>query len=685
MPHATIADVFDSFSRAASQGMGMYSREMQYHLDTELYRQAQDLERLQNQLAQDLARPDENGEYQFLLKPDEYRKYVEKSLYGWREKARAAGNGSRYYNDSLDRIFLQGETAMRQKTGAAAAIAGRKQLSADYQTRMTEADNNGKTPEENFPVKMALTIDYARKNGLDDTEFKKLIDSVYTQTFTSMLSPDRMKASKAEGGDYEVYKPEELKDQIDGIVKGFPGEKADWHIEGMQGAIDGAREEWLEAAQKKNYDNFRLEQDAFILALNRGDLASAGAIADKNKKRQSDARGSNLYTPEMSASIMGWFNMPGSAGGSGRGSREKITTANAEEIAKNIVRKMLAGEEVVKGMNLNLQDLTGAENALLTAVAHGLGFDVESPGSKVHLETVSRTLFGALEAVINEPGNELWKASFDQVKNIRNLNHEISKLYDKNPAALDSWLLAKYTDLMSSWDYRNGTAEDINTAVREIGAQIIAAGKSEKMVSRLFETDNKSAIARAWKNFEDNPGIIETDAHGNEIILPSPDGRSYAEERHLIDAELRKVLQKELGVDTGRLTPVSRDAPLSEKGMNPHEKEATWDYQVDGGSRFIRVEPSANPKEWTIQIGQKDKNGRITWGKEQKLENNKTAQVLLQPDFGISEEALIKALQQRPPPMTKDEVIDAVRRGPMTKEEMEEFLEQQKKKGRGPK
>jgi hypothetical protein len=183
---------------------------------------------------------------------------------------------------------------------------------------------------------------------------------------------------------------------------------------------------------------------------------------------------------------------------------------------------------------------------------------------------------------------------------------------------------------MSSWDYRNGTAEDINMTVNEIGAQIIAVGNSKKMESRLFETENKAAIGRAWENFENNRIIVETDAHGNEMILPSPDGRNYAEERRLIDAELRKVIKKEVDIDTGRLTPVNRDEPLSEKGMNTHEKEATWDYQVDGGNRFLRVNPSTDPKAWTIQTGTKDRNGQIVWGEKQKLENNRTVQALLE-------------------------------------------------------
>jgi hypothetical protein len=662
---ASLLDVFNASTRLASQGLDMYSREQKYHLDTELYKQAQELDRLQNQLAEDLAKPDETGQYQFLLNPDDYRKYVEKSLAEWKQNAVRAGNGSRYYNDNLNQIALQGQTAMGKKVYAAEAIAAKNQLFADYQTRITEVDNNGEPPEDNFSKKMALTIDYARKNGLDDIKFKNLVDGVYTQTFTSMLSPDRMQASKADNGDYLVYKPEELDDQINKIVSVFPGAEADRHIAGMRGAIDGARKEWLAAAQKKNYDNFRLEQDAFTLAVNRGDLVSAGAIAARNEKRQSDARGSNLYTPEMAASIMGWFNMPGSADGSGGGRGEKITSANALEIGKNIVRKLVAGEEIIEGRNLNLQDLSGAGNALLTSVAYSLGYDVESPDSKLHLETVSRTLFTALGEVINEPGNELWKASFEQVKNLRSLNHEVSKLYEKNPGALDAWLLVKYTDLMSSWDYRNGTAEDISTAVNEIGAQLIAVGNSEKMESKYFETDNKAAIGRAWKNFENNPIMVETDAHGNEVIVPSPDGRSYPEERRLIDAELRKVLQKELGVDSGRLTPVSRNAPLSEKGMNTHEKDATWDYQVDGGNKFLRVNPSTDPKEWTIQMGTKDGAGRIAWGEKQKLEKNHAVQVLLQSpplDLVPSDTEVLEMLKKQNEPQQPADPEEEARR-----------------------
>jgi hypothetical protein len=142
MAHATIADVFNSFSRAASQGMDIYSREKKYHLDTELYKQAQDYELLQNKLAQNLAAVDENGQMPFLNKPDEYRKYVEKSMADWREKARNAGNGSRYYNDSLDRMFLQGQTGMQTKIYAAEKQAERQQFLIDLQKNIQNEYNN---------------------------------------------------------------------------------------------------------------------------------------------------------------------------------------------------------------------------------------------------------------------------------------------------------------------------------------------------------------------------------------------------------------------------------------------------------------------------------------------------------------------------------------------------------------
>ena len=61
MAHATIADVFNSFSRAASQGMEMISREKKYHLDTKLYEKKQAYELFQDQLAQDLYKVDDSG------------------------------------------------------------------------------------------------------------------------------------------------------------------------------------------------------------------------------------------------------------------------------------------------------------------------------------------------------------------------------------------------------------------------------------------------------------------------------------------------------------------------------------------------------------------------------------------------------------------------------------------------
>ncbi|MDR1239552.1 MAG: hypothetical protein LBK27_05530 [Treponema sp.] len=341
--------------------------------------------------------------------------------------------------------------------------------------------------------------------------------------------------------------------------------------------------------------------------------------------------------------------------------KKDLSETNANAVAENIVRRLLAGEQIIPGRNLNLQDISGIGNPLLTAVVENIGFNTESPTSKLNLETVSRTLFTALEKVINEEGNELWKSSFEQVKNIRSLNHEIAEKYNKNPGALDSWALVKYTDLISSWDFVNGKAEDIDRAVQEIGAQIISMANSERPQSVFFETDNKAAIGRAWETYEKNSILVETDAHGNEMLLPSPEGihygRNYGEDRRLIDTQLRLVIQKELGVATGRLTPVDEDEPLSEKGMNTRDKKAVWYYQIDGGNRFIRVNPSRDPGAWTVQTGTKGRGGEIDWGGKEKLENNRKAAAWLTPppETGYSVTEMLEMLEKQSGPQMSEE------------------------------
>jgi ElaB/YqjD/DUF883 family membrane-anchored ribosome-binding protein len=157
---ASILDVFNASARLASQGLDMYSQEQKYHLDTELYKQAQDLDLLQNRLAEDLYKPDATGQMPFLNKPDEYRRYVEKSLAEWNRNAVAAGNGSRYYNDSLNRIALQGQTAMGKKVYAAEQVAARQQFLIDLQKNIQNEYNN---PDREKGLANALGH---RQNGL---------------------------------------------------------------------------------------------------------------------------------------------------------------------------------------------------------------------------------------------------------------------------------------------------------------------------------------------------------------------------------------------------------------------------------------------------------------------------------------------------------------------------------------
>jgi hypothetical protein len=256
---ASLLDVFNASARLASQGLDMYSREKKYHLDTELYKQAQDLELLQNRLAEDLTRVDKTGQMPFLNKPDEYRRYVEKSLAEWTKNAVRAGNGSRYYTDQLNQIALQGQTAMGKKLYAAEKLAERQRFFVDVQ-RNLQAEYN--KPYSEGALSNALGIgDYAiNSNSYNPVEAEELKSGI-VNTFWSKAGTfkdngryttgDAMNAVVGVLADYERVLREEH--NID----------PDHYIENKQRKIEEARQGAALQVQERKYTTLDIEDKEY--------------------------------------------------------------------------------------------------------------------------------------------------------------------------------------------------------------------------------------------------------------------------------------------------------------------------------------------------------------------------------------------------------------------------------------
>jgi ElaB/YqjD/DUF883 family membrane-anchored ribosome-binding protein len=256
---ASILDVFNASTRVASQGLDMYSREKKYHLDTELYKQSQDLELLQNRLAEDLYKPDDSGQMPFLNKPEEYRKYVEKSLAEWNRKAVAAGNGSRYYNDNLNRLTLQGQTAMGKKIYEAEQVAKRQQFLIDLQKNI-QNDYNNPDREEGLSNALGHRQDGAINNILGPEAGMKMETEIVNTFF------GKAGVYTDNGTDTVAAAAETVRDQLDGYernLREIHGINPDEYIEDKKIKADAARRAAVIAVQDRNYNNLDISDETY--------------------------------------------------------------------------------------------------------------------------------------------------------------------------------------------------------------------------------------------------------------------------------------------------------------------------------------------------------------------------------------------------------------------------------------
>ncbi|MDR0730367.1 MAG: hypothetical protein LBF63_01775 [Treponema sp.] len=185
MRHATLLEAFQDVSGLAQQGLEIFSRERKYHLDTKLFEAANELERIQDELALALTDIDGDGENPYQSNPDEYKKHADKTLAAWRDRAENAGNGSRYYTDQLKQIAARGETAMARKTLEARAVFNRKQAAADLEKNLTAAWNAPEydTWEKKLDAQLAIYRGAVNNNLLDPVQAAEVEKSIYNRVF----------------------------------------------------------------------------------------------------------------------------------------------------------------------------------------------------------------------------------------------------------------------------------------------------------------------------------------------------------------------------------------------------------------------------------------------------------------------------------------------------------------------
>jgi hypothetical protein len=194
MARATILDAFNAAAGFAEGALDIYSREQKYHLDTVLYQQAQEYRRVQDEIAAALTAPDADGNNPYQSDPEAYQRFAERAIADWRKKALAAGNGSRYYGDRLEQLYLEGETATREKILRARNQFARERLAVDYTNRRNAIHNDpALSPEEKRERELAAAEEFVSLNGGGPALAAELYAEVEKGIYELQLSTDNIR------------------------------------------------------------------------------------------------------------------------------------------------------------------------------------------------------------------------------------------------------------------------------------------------------------------------------------------------------------------------------------------------------------------------------------------------------------------------------------------------------------
>jgi hypothetical protein len=366
MAHATIADVFDSFSRAASRGMEMISKEQEYIRNMGLFDASVDLDGRRNRIARarETVYDDSGINYKKVEGyPETFQEYVDKNMREWRStwQNRYAG---RYFADNLHELESRGKLAIQQTVLSAEAEYAAQKIDAEYDDGINGIFNNPEyTVQQKREMARQLT-DYTRgAPGWDEAKYNRK-----TGEYLGRALAEGLQFTPGLDGDGKPVTVDAIRERYGNIAKelrtGDPGaatdeEKRDGIYARLKGAGDSiklAKESAILGQQAFNFKGL-LELDAgydtavenYRTAVQKGDAAGVTAAYNtmmslyRAGKPVKDAaldpeKKASEYNPENRPQIVTMFpDPPGSGGG------EPKRAASQESAIKNAVQRWING------------------------------------------------------------------------------------------------------------------------------------------------------------------------------------------------------------------------------------------------------------------------------------------------------------------------------------------------------
>jgi len=346
MQHATALDALNAAWGLTHQVAGTITKQQEYELDAELFKQSIMREKLDKELIADLTRVDESGENPFQQHPEAYEKHVQARLAEWRRNAAAAGNGSPYYMDRLNRMDAMGNEAMRQQAAAHKDNVTRQRTDIAYAKADAEIKNAGAGIQETLAGRMINLNLRNSKNAANTVDKYKEMTRFANEGLSQALNIDIKNKSIQEVYDEIDAKLTKLEEawvpylgegeSLDGLLEGkqekiantqLAAKKAIWQRDFDYGArLNAEYQRIARDAIKENNPELKSKMTQQALYLwQQGSRLRDAALANLKSARENG--GTPNYAPKDGDTIADWFPLiaglqEGSGGGSGSSDTE---------------------------------------------------------------------------------------------------------------------------------------------------------------------------------------------------------------------------------------------------------------------------------------------------------------------------------------------------------------------------
>jgi hypothetical protein len=191
--HASLLDVWNAGTRLASQGLDMFTKEKQYELDTQAFKEAvgdpdngiEGLASLQNTLALKYMDPAAGAE--FRENPQLYRNYVTTELEKWKKGAMGRGNKSRYYNDKINQMYGKAYQGTLEKAEQAEIQTRDQRVNKNFEEVANIAIGQSPAGQARAAVEFQIQEAKAKNININPAEIEKMQTQALVTDFNTAL------------------------------------------------------------------------------------------------------------------------------------------------------------------------------------------------------------------------------------------------------------------------------------------------------------------------------------------------------------------------------------------------------------------------------------------------------------------------------------------------------------------